>query len=74
MLQLSGEKMSKSEGNLITVNELLGMGGAEIFRFMVLGSHYRSPLVHRPSVPAADPHRWFRPVDRRYCPPISGED
>jgi cysteinyl-tRNA synthetase len=44
MVQLSGEKMSKSVGNLITINELLDMGGGEIFRFMVLGSHYRSPL------------------------------
>lgn len=44
MLQLQGEKMSKSEGNLVTVRELLDMGGGEVFRFMVLGSHYRSPL------------------------------
>jgi cysteinyl-tRNA synthetase len=44
MLQLSGEKMSKSEGNLVTITELLEMGGGEVFRFMVLGSHYRSPL------------------------------
>ncbi len=45
MLQLSGEKMSKSEGNFVTIRELLDMGGGEIFRFMVLGSHYRSPLA-----------------------------
>jgi cysteinyl-tRNA synthetase len=45
MLQLRGEKMSKSEGNLITIRELLEMGGGEVFRFMVLGSHYRSPMA-----------------------------
>jgi cysteinyl-tRNA synthetase len=45
MLQLRGEKMSKSEGNLVTIRELLDMGGGEVFRFMVLGSHYRSPMA-----------------------------
>ncbi|MEX2426380.1 MAG: cysteine--tRNA ligase, partial [Thermomicrobiaceae bacterium] len=45
MLELRGEKMSKSEGNLVTIRELLSMGGGEVFRFMVLGSHYRSPMA-----------------------------
>lgn len=45
MLELRGEKMSKSEGNLVTIRELLQMGGGEIFRFMMLGSHYRSPMA-----------------------------
>jgi cysteinyl-tRNA synthetase len=45
MLELRGEKMSKSEGNLVTIRELLKMGGGEVFRFMVLGSHYRSPMA-----------------------------
>jgi cysteinyl-tRNA synthetase len=45
MLELRGEKMSKSEGNLVTIRELLHMGGAETFRFMMLGSHYRSPMA-----------------------------
>jgi cysteinyl-tRNA synthetase len=44
MVQIRGEKMSKSIGNLVTINELLEMSGGEVFRFMVLGSHYRSPL------------------------------
>lgn len=45
MLELRGEKMSKSEGNLVTIREILEMGGGEVFRFMVLGSHYRSPMA-----------------------------
>jgi cysteinyl-tRNA synthetase len=45
MLELRGEKMSKSEGNLVTIRELLDIGGGEVFRFMVLGSHYRSPMA-----------------------------
>jgi cysteinyl-tRNA synthetase len=45
MLELRGEKMSKSDGNLVTIRELLNIGGGEVFRFMVLGSHYRSPMA-----------------------------
>ena len=45
LLQFSGEKMSKSIGNLITIRELLDAGNGEAFRFMVLSSHYRNPLT-----------------------------
>jgi len=45
LLQLGGEKMSKSLGNLITIRELLEKGDGEAFRFLVLSSHYRSPLT-----------------------------
>lgn len=45
LLQLGGEKMSKSLGNLITIGELLEQGGAGPFRLLVLSSHYRSPLT-----------------------------
>jgi len=37
--------MSKSLGNLITIRELLEKGDGEAFRFLVLSSHYRSPLT-----------------------------
>lgn len=45
LLQLGGEKMSKSVGNLVTIRELLEEGNGEAFRALVLGSHYRSPLT-----------------------------
>ncbi|MDW8059253.1 MAG: cysteine--tRNA ligase [Thermomicrobium sp.] len=45
LLQLGGEKMSKSIGNLITIRELLARDGAGPFRLLVLSSHYRSPLT-----------------------------
>jgi cysteinyl-tRNA synthetase len=45
LLQLGDEKMSKSLGNLISIRELLERGGGEIFRFLVLSSHYRNPLT-----------------------------
>ncbi|MBN2371643.1 MAG: cysteine--tRNA ligase [Vicinamibacteria bacterium] len=45
MMQLAGEKMSKSIGNLVTIEEFLARHEADVLRMMVLGSHYRSPLT-----------------------------
>jgi cysteinyl-tRNA synthetase len=45
MLQLSGEKMSKSVGNLITIEEFLSKHRGDALRMMVLNSGYRSPLT-----------------------------
>jgi len=45
MLQLSGEKMSKSLGNLVTIEEFLERHEADVLRMMVLNSSYRSPLT-----------------------------
>jgi cysteinyl-tRNA synthetase len=46
LLQFSGEKMSKSIGNLISIEDLLARGDAVPFRLMVLQSIYRNPLVY----------------------------
>lgn len=46
MVQLGGEKMSKSVGNLITIKEALEKYSADAIRIFVLGSHYRSPLTY----------------------------
>ena len=45
MLQLAGEKMSKSLGNLITIDEFLSNHEADSLRLLILNSHYRSPLT-----------------------------
>lgn len=50
MLQLKGEKMSKSTGNLITINEFLEDHSGDVMRLIVLSSHYRSPLTFNSSV------------------------
>jgi cysteinyl-tRNA synthetase len=50
MLQLKGEKMSKSLGNLITIDEFLADHDADSFRLIVAGSHYRKPLVFNETV------------------------
>jgi cysteinyl-tRNA synthetase len=43
-VDLDGEKMSKSLGNVRTVRDLLGLYPGEVLRFALLSTHYRSPL------------------------------
>lgn len=50
MLQLKGEKMSKSTGNLISINEFLEDHPGDVMRLMVISSHYRSPLTFNSKV------------------------
>ncbi len=42
MLQISGEKMSKSLGNFITLRDALARVPGEVIRLVLLRSHYRS--------------------------------
>jgi cysteinyl-tRNA synthetase len=50
MLQLSGEKMSKSLGNLVTIDDFLADHEADVLRLLILGSHYRKPLAFNDTV------------------------
>ena len=43
-VDMEGEKMSKSLGNVRTVRELLASYPGEVLRFSLLSAHYRSPL------------------------------
>ena len=45
MLQLGGDKMSKSIGNVIRIKDLIERDATQSFRLMVLQSHYRAPLT-----------------------------
>lgn len=44
MLRTTGEKMSKSLGNIKTIRELLEDYEPDAIRFYLLGAHYRGPL------------------------------
>jgi len=46
MLQLMGEKMSKSIGNLVTIEEFLSHHPADSLRMLILNSGYRNPLAY----------------------------
>jgi len=45
MLVLAGEKMSKSLGNLITIDEFLAEHSADALRMVIFAGHYRKPVV-----------------------------
>lgn len=45
MLQLSGEKMSKSLGNIVSIQEFLTKRDADVMRLLVLSGSYRAPLM-----------------------------
>jgi cysteinyl-tRNA synthetase len=48
MLTVGGVKMAKSEGNFITVGDILAEAPGEVVRLAMLGTHYRDPLDWTP--------------------------
>ena len=44
LLQVSGEKMSKSLGNFFTIREVLDEQDVELVRYFMISGHYRSPV------------------------------
>ncbi len=45
MLQIGGEAMSKSVGNMVTIEEFLVEHESDVLRLMVLNASYRAPLT-----------------------------
>jgi cysteinyl-tRNA synthetase len=45
MLQLDGEKMSKSLGNMVSIKDFLSQRDADVMRMIVLSGYYRAPLT-----------------------------
>jgi cysteinyl-tRNA synthetase len=50
MLQFSGDKMSKSIGNIVSIEQFLDEHDPDTLRMMVLNSSYRSPLTFNEEV------------------------
>ena len=44
MVNLTGEKMSKSTGNLFFIEDIAASADPEVVRFYLLSTHYRSPI------------------------------
>ena len=49
-LDMGGEKMSKSLGNVVMVHDLLKEWNGEVIRFAILSGHYRAPLDWTPEL------------------------
>ncbi len=62
LLTVDGEKMSKSLGNFVTVEQALAacQGDARILQVLFLGTHYRSPLNYSEDTLQAAAGRWNR--------------
>jgi cysteinyl-tRNA synthetase len=45
MLQLGGEKMSKSLGNIVSIRDFLSQREPDVMRMLVLNGSYRAPLM-----------------------------
>lgn len=69
--QAGAEKMSKSLGNLVTIREFLSRHRADVFRLIVLNSHYRSPLTYNDDIVAETERKLERL--RSALRPASGE-
>jgi cysteinyl-tRNA synthetase len=71
-LNVEGEKMSKSLGNFVTINELLKDWPGEVLRFNMLRTHYRQPMdwtVAGMSESARTLEKWYaaaEPMANRY--------
>ena len=48
-VQIDQEKMAKSTGNFVTIRDALAQYPGEVLRYLMLASHYRSPLQYAPA-------------------------
>ncbi len=59
-LNIKGEKMSKSVGNVLTVREILKHYPAEVIRLFFLQKHYRSPINYSEDILDETERAWQR--------------
>ena len=59
-LNIRGEKMSKSLGNVLTVREILKHYPAEVIRLFFLQKHYRSPINYSEDILEETRRAWER--------------
>ena len=67
MLQVNGEKMSKSLGNFFTVRDVLARAPAEAIRLLILRTHYRALLDFTDAALAEarqETDRFYRALER----------
>ena len=69
MLQLRGEKMSKSLGNLVTIAEFLADHEADVLRLVILSSQYTKPVGYDDEI-VADAERALRRLRGALRPPV----
>ena len=76
-LQVEGEKMSKSLGNFITINDELDNWGGAVLRFNMLKTHYRQPIDWTKAAlkeSARELSRWSELINQCEQPDLLGVD
>ena len=74
MLNINGEKMSKSLGNFFTVRDVLAKFPGEAIRLMLLHGHYRAPIDFSETGLAdcrRELDRFYRAIERTPTPPAA---
>ncbi|HDQ72710.1 MAG TPA: cysteine--tRNA ligase [Chloroflexi bacterium] len=71
MLQLRGEKMSKSLGNLVSIDQFLAEHEGDVLRLIVISSHYNKPLGYDDEV-VANAEQGLERLRGALRPPLSG--
>jgi len=74
MLQVNGEKMSKSLGNFFTLRDILARAPAEAVRLLILRTHYRALLDFTETALAEsrqEMDRFYRALERTTAPPTN---
>jgi cysteinyl-tRNA synthetase len=74
-ITMSKEKMAKSQGNILTINQLKDWGAGQVLRLALMSAHYKQPLdwsedLYRSSLNTIQ--KWYDGVDKgKYFPPES---
>jgi len=74
-ITLSNEKMAKSQGNILSINQIKDWGAGQVLRLALMSSHYRQPLDWNEDLYQSSKNtiqKWYDGVDKKnYFPPKS---
>jgi len=74
-ITLSNEKMAKSQGNILSINQIKDRGAGQVLRLALMSSHYRQPLDWNENLYQSSKNtiqKWYDGVDKKnYFPPKS---
>ena len=74
-ITMSNEKMAKSQGNILSINQIKDWGAGQVLRLALMSSHYRQPLDWNKNLYQSSKNtiqKWYDGVDKKnYFPPKS---
>jgi len=67
-ITLSNEKMAKSQGNILSINQIKDWGAGQVLRLALMSSHYRQPLDWNEDLYYSSKNtiqKWYDGVDKK---------